>query len=195
MLKPSLRGDSGGTEWVEVYVGNSTLLFVKVKSIVHKMSSWALTLGMGWVLAMMFLTTLDVGGRYFFSSPIPGAIEMSEFMLAIFGVLGIAYTHGAGANVKVTMLTGKLNVRASALLDLITGLMSVQIVTVLSWYGVVMGLEEFQNGTTTDTLGIPIFPLQFLLSTGAFLLVLEILMTVISAVGTMITGNTECHGN
>ena len=190
-----MAGDRDGTEWVEVYVGNSTSLFVKVKSIVHKMNSWALTLGMGWVLVMMFLTTLDVGGRYFFSRPIPGAIEMSEFMLAIFGVLGIAYTHGAGANVKVTMLTGKLNVRASAFLDLITGLLSLQIVSVLSWYGVVMGLEEFRNGTTTDTLAIPIFPLQFLLSAGAFLLVLEILMNVISAGASLISGNTECHGN
>ena len=174
---------------------NSTTLFAKAKSIVHKLSSWALTLGMGWVLVMMFLTTLDVGGRYFLSSPIPGAIEMSEFMLAIFGVLGIAYTHGEGANVKVTMLTGKLGVRASAFLDLITGLLSLQIVSMLAWYGVVMGLEEFRNGTTTDTLAIPVFPLQLLLSAGAFLLVLEILMTVISAGSAMITGKTEPHGN
>ncbi len=184
-----------GTERVEVHVGNSTTLFGKTKSIVHKMSSWALTLGMGWVLVMMFLTTLDVGGRYFFSSPIPGAIEMSEFMLAIFGVLGIAYTHGAGANVKVTMLTGKLSVRTSSFLDLVTGLLSLQIVSMLTWYGVIMGMEEFKSGTTTDTLAIPIFPLDLLLSAGAFLLILEILMTIISAGAAMITGKRAPHAN
>ena len=176
-------------------MGNSTTLLIKTKSIVHKMSTWALALGMGWVLVMMLLTTMDVGGRYFFSSPIPGAIEMSEFMLAIFGVLGIAYTHGAGANVKVTMLTGKLSVRASAFLDLITGLLSLQIVSMLVWYGVVMGMDEFKSGTTTDTLAIPIFPLDLLLSAGAFLLVLEILMTVISAGAAMITGKKAPNGN
>jgi len=169
-------------------VGNVTTLFVKIKSTIHKMSLWALGLGMGWVLVMMFLTTLDVGGRYFFSSPIPGAIEMSEFMLAIFGVLGIAYTHGAGANVKVTMLTGKLPVRGASLLELITGLLSFQIVAMLVWYGVVMGMEEFRNGTTTDTLAIPIYPLHLLLSVGAFLLALEILLTIVSAATAMITG-------
>lgn len=167
----------------------ASALFVKIKSVVHKMSVGALSLGMGWVLVMMFLTTLDVGGRYFFSSPIPGAIEMSEFMLAVFGVLGIAYTHGVGANVKVTMLTGKLPVRVASLLELITGLLSLQIVSMLTWYGVVMGMDEFKNGTTTDTLAIPIFPLHLLLSIGAFLLMLEILMTVISSAAAMITGH------
>ncbi|MFK5952365.1 MAG: TRAP transporter small permease [Desulfobacterium sp.] len=176
-------------------MGNSTTRFAKVKSIVHKMNSWALTLGMGWVLVMMFLTTLDVGGRYFFSSPVPGTIEMSEFMLAMFGVLGIAYTHEAGGNVKVTMLTGKLPVRASSFLDLITGLLSLQIVSMLAWYGVVMAMDEYKNGTTTDTLGIPIFPLDLLLSVGAFLLVLEILITVISAGTTMFTGKMATNKN
>ena len=178
------------TEQVEVHVGNSITRFVKIRSIVHKMSSRALILGMGWVLVMMFLTTLDVGGRFFFSRPIPGAIEMSEFMLAIFGILGIAYTHGAGANVKVTMLTKKLSVRTVSFLELITGLLSLQVIAMLAWYGVVMGMEEFKIGTTTDTLAIPIFPLDLLLSAGAFLLALEILMSVISAGITLATGKT-----
>ncbi len=169
-------------------MGNLTTQFEKMRAIVHKMSCCALTLGMGWVLVMMFLTTLDVGGRYFFSTPIPGAMEMSEFILAIFGVLGLAYTHGAGANVKVTMLTGKLPVRAASLLELITGLLSFQIVSMLVWYGVVMGIDEFKSGTTTDTLAIPIFPLYLLLSAGVFLLALEILMTIIAAATAMTTG-------
>ncbi len=144
--------------------------------------NFALSVGMGWVIVMMLLTTFDVAGRYFFSKPIPGAIEMSEFMLAIFGICGMAYTHQSGANVKVTMLTAVLPPGLARFTEIITLLFSFQIIAMLAWYGIVLGLEEFRAGTTTDTLGIPIHPLYFLLSTGAGLLCLELLANLIESV-------------
>ncbi len=152
------------------------------------LSRAGLAIGMGWVLVMMFLTTLDVAFRYFFSSPIPGALEVSEVMLAIFGILGIAYTHGAGANVRVTMLVEKLPPRAAAVMNLVTALLSFQIIVMLVWYGVVMGVEEYQFGTTTDSLGIPLYPVHFLLPVGALLLSLEIVKEMIASVSEIFTG-------
>jgi TRAP-type C4-dicarboxylate transport system permease small subunit len=153
------------------------------------LSRAGMAIGMGWVLLMMFLTTLDVALRYFFSSPIPGALEVSEVMLAIFGILGIAYTHGAGANVRVTMLVEKLPFRAAAVMNLVTALLSFQIIAMLVWYGVVMGVEEYQFGTTTDSLGIPLYAVHFLLPVGALLLSLEILKEMIASVSEIITGH------
>lgn len=152
------------------------------KKIVDRMAKAALTLGMGWVMVMMVLTTVDVAGRYFFSKPVPGGIETCEFMLAIFGILGMAYTHMAGANVRVTMLTRALPARFEHLLDSLTNLLSLQIMLFLAWYGIVSGIEEFQAGTTTDTLGVPLYPLYFLLSLGAGLLCLVILINVLESV-------------
>ena len=148
-----------------------------------------MAIGMGWVMLMMFLTTLDVVLRYFFSSPIPGALEVSEIMLAIFGIMGIAYTHGVGANVRVAMLVENMPTRAAAVLNLITGLLSFQIIAMLVWYGVVMGVEEYQFGTTTDSLKIPLYPIHFLLPIGAFLLSLEIVKEIVASVSGIITGH------
>jgi TRAP-type C4-dicarboxylate transport system permease small subunit len=39
---------------------------------------------------MMVLTAVDVTGRYLFSAPVKGSLELSEFMLAVFGMLGMA---------------------------------------------------------------------------------------------------------
>jgi len=153
------------------------------------LSRAGMAIGMGWVMLMMFLTTLDVVLRYFFSSPIPGALEVSEIMLAIFGIMGIAYTHGVGANVRVAMLVENLPTRAAAVLNLITGLLSFQIIAMLVWYGVVMGVEEYQFGTTTDSLKIPLYPIHFLLPIGAFLLSLEIVKEIVASVSGIITGH------
>jgi len=153
------------------------------------LSRAGMAIGMGWVMLMMFLTTLDVVLRYFFSSPIPGALEVSEIMLAIFGIMGIAYTHGVGANVRVAMLVENMPTRAAAVLNLITGLLSFQIIAMLVWYGVVMGVEEYQFGTTTDSLKIPLYPIHFLLPIGAFLLSLEIVKEIVASVSGIITGH------
>ena len=152
------------------------------KNKIERLSKLALYAGMGWVLVMMFLTTIDVAGRYFFSKPIPGAIEMSGFMLAVFGILGMAYTHQTGNNVRVTMLTRVMPPRLQGITQTVTSLLSFQIMGMLAWYGVIKGIEEFQSGTTTDTLSIPVYPLYFLLSIGAALLTLLIIMELIEAV-------------
>ncbi len=156
--------------------------FFRFKKRIKWFTNVALSIGMGWVIVMMLLTTIDVAGRYFLSKPIPGAIEMSEFMLAIFGILGMAYTHQSGANVKVTMLTSALPPKLAKFTETITLLLSLQIVAMLAWYGIVSGIEELDLGTTTDTLGIPIYPLYFLLSAGAWLLCLELLVNLIESV-------------
>ncbi len=157
-------------------------LFFRFKKRIEGLTNFALSIGMGWVIVMMLLTTFDVAGRYFFSKPIPGAIEMSEFMLAIFGILGMAYTHQSGSNVKVTMLTSALSPRLAKFTEIITILLGFQIIAMLAWYGVIAGIEEFHAGTTTDTLGIPIHPLYFLLSIGSGLLCLELLVNLIESV-------------
>ncbi|MCP4113117.1 MAG: TRAP transporter small permease, partial [Desulfobacteraceae bacterium] len=141
-----------------------------------------LAIGMGWVLVMMLLTTFDIAGRYFFSKPIPGTIELSEFMLAIFGIMGIAYTHQAGGNVRVTMLADALPSKWAAMTNTVANILSLVTVALLAWYGFVAGIEEFHVGTTTDSLGIPIYPLKFLLGIGAFLLCLEITVSLIESV-------------
>ena len=157
-------------------------LFPWLKCWIHRLTGWALNLGMGWVVMMMVLTTVDVAGRYFFSKPVPGAIEMSSFMLGIFGMLGMAYTHQKGANIRVTMVTRALPPVAATLLDILTSILTLQVVGMLAWYGMVMGVEEYHAMTTTDTLGIPLYPLQFLLALGALFLGLEILVNLCESV-------------
>lgn len=162
----------------------------RCKLVTHQLNRWALGLGMGWVLVMMFLTTLDVAGRYFFSCPIPGAIELSEFMLAIFGILGIAYTHESGGNVQVTFLIDKLPRRLGFFIKAFTDLLGFQIISMLAWYAGIMGVEEFNIGTTTDTLAIPIYPLYILLCVGALLLALEILVNMMLSLASAIRGTS-----
>lgn len=164
----------GSEEW-EVRI-------VHIENAIHQVTRCALMAGMGWGLVMMLLTTCDVLGRYFFSMPVPGSKELSEFMLAGFGMLGMAYAQHSGGNVRVTFLTQALPPLWRAVTDALTSLLSLVIVALITWQAGIMGTEDFHAGATSDLLGIPIYPFRFLLSAGAFFLCLEILTNLASSV-------------
>ncbi len=170
---------------------NSMGLYAVIKVLIQRLTVYSLNAGMGWVIVMMLLTTFDVAGRYFFSTPILGSIELSKFMLAIFGILGMAYTHSTGSNVRVTMLTQILPKRFAAFVKSLTDFLSLQIFGVLSWYSMKMGVEEFHMHTTTDTLGMSIFPLYFLLAFGSFLLSLEVVLDLIESISGLFSVKTD----
>jgi TRAP-type C4-dicarboxylate transport system permease small subunit len=136
-------------------------------------------LGMILLIPMMLLTTTDVVGRAFWSRPIYGTVELSSYMLAIFILLGIAYTHQVKGHVRVTMLTSRLPRRANLALDLVTILLSMFIIGLLAWQGWVVGMEE---RAVSDMLRVPQRPFKLLVSVAAFLLWLELCIDLFTTI-------------
>jgi len=160
-----------------------------VKYLIHRLTRYVFMAGMGWVLLLMLLTTCDAATRYLFSSPVPGANELSKFMLAIFGMLGMAYTQHEDGNIRVTLLTDALPHRLKAVFGLISNFLSLGIVGLIVWGAWKMGVEEFHMGITSDALKIPLYPLKFILSAGAFFLCLEILIDIAESADELRIGN------
>jgi len=129
--------------------------------------------GMFFLIPMMLLTSGEVVGRALWSRPIPGSMELSSYLLAIFILLGIAYTHQVKGQVRVTMLVSRLPERVALLLDVITTLLSLFIIAIMTWQGWVVGMEE---RTVSDMLRIPQFPFRLLVSLAGFFLCLELLL-------------------
>lgn len=163
---------------------------ISKNSNIHRLTHWTFTAGMIWVLVMMLLTVADVTSRYFFSVSVPGAFELSELMLAVFGMLGIAYTEHMGANVKVRILEKFLPRRAVLVLDSLTYLLSLGIILVLVYGSWIMGIEEYHYKTASDSLGVPVYPFHFLLSLAAFVLAIELMVSLINSLHGAISKNS-----
>jgi TRAP-type C4-dicarboxylate transport system permease small subunit len=130
-------------------------------------------LGMILLIPMMLLTSADVVGRGVWSRPIYGTVELSSYMLAIFILLGVAYTHQVKGHVRVSMLLSRIPRRAGLALDVITILLSLFIIALLAWQGWVVGMEE---RAVSDMLRVPQRPFKLLVSVAGFLLWLELLI-------------------
>ncbi len=150
-----------------------------LKHLIRRFNFYVCGAGVLLLLPLMVLTTSDVIGRKFFAKTIPGAFELSEYILAVFILLGAAYTQQVKGHVGVTFLTSRLSPLAQNLFEILTLGLSLFILSILIWQGWVEGLKE---RTVSDMLRIPQYPFRLLVSIGGFLLWLEFLIDLTDSI-------------
>jgi len=100
-------------------------------------------------------------------------------MLAVFILLGLAYTQQVKGHVRVTFLISRLPPRAQPVVEIVTILLSLFIIAVLAWQGWEVGIKE---RTVSDMLRIPQLPFRLLVPLAALLLCLELLIDLSDSV-------------
>jgi len=153
--------------------------YEKIRTFIQKATRGLTYVGMFLLIPMMLLTSAEVVGRGVWSRPIPGTLELSSYMLAVFILLGLAYTHQARGHVRVTMFTDRLPKKVRLSLYLFTSLLSIFIIAMLCWQGYVVALEE---KSVSDMLRIPQYPFRMLVAVGALFLCLELICDFVDTV-------------
>jgi TRAP-type C4-dicarboxylate transport system permease small subunit len=152
----------------------------KVKRLIQRLNFIVCAIGMFLLVPLMLLTTCDVIGRGFFAKPIAGTVELSEYILATLILLGAAYTQQVKGNVGVSFFISRLSHRSETLCQVMTTVLSMLIIAMVVWQGLIKGIEE---RTVSDMLRIPQYPFRLLVAFGGFLLWLELLIDLISSMG------------
>lgn len=152
----------------------------EVKKGIRRINYIVCAIGMAMIIPLMLLTFADVMLRSFFNKPIPGTFEISQYMLAVFILLGAAYTQQVKGHVGVDFVTSRLSPRLRAIFEIVTTLLSLLIIAVVVWQGWVVGIEE---KAVSDQLRIPQYPFKVLVAVGGFLLWLELLVDLFGSFG------------
>lgn len=152
----------------------------EVKKGIRRINYIVCAVGMVMIIPLMLLTFADVMLRGFFNKPIAGTFELSQYILAIFILLGAAYTQQVRGHVGVDFLTSRLSPRRRALCEIVTTLISLFIIAIVIWQGWVEGITE---KSVSDQLRIPQYPFRVLVAVGGFLLWLELLIDLFGSFG------------
>jgi len=139
----------------------------------QKINRWIAGVGACVLIPLMLITAADVVARDVFNHPIPGVIELSQYLLAVSILLGLAYTHQVKGHVGVSILISRLSARAQIMMNLFGTLVGLFLFVLLAWQGLVIGLEE---KTVSDMLRVPQYPFRLLVAVAAFLTFLELLI-------------------
>ncbi|UCD29287.1 MAG: TRAP transporter small permease [Planctomycetota bacterium] len=142
--------------------------------------------GMGVVAAavlafMMLLTVADVIGRYFFSRPIKGTWELVGLLLVCAGTWGLAYCQIEKAHISITIMYDLFSRRVRAGMSAFACLIGLGGFSFISWQTFVLAKKYFllPKMDETDTLGLPFSPFILLLSIGAGMMALILVVDVV----------------
>ena len=142
-------------------------------------SRWAAGLAACVLTAMMLLTGLDVVLRYVFDRPIPGSLELTEFMMVIVIAFGLAYCALQKRHVRIDLVVSRLPVRAQAVMNSIANLAFLGLFVVITWRSFFRMQSMYEGQLTSAVLFIPKFPFVILLIIGCAILCLVVLRDVI----------------
>ena len=125
---------------------------------------------------MMLLITVDVTARYVFSSPIPGTLEFTEFLIVFVVFFSMAYVQLTKRHICVELLTQRLPRRVADGLAVVVLLIAALFFVLMCWQSWHSGLSALEYREASDGLvQIPVYPPKLAVSFGAALIAIQML--------------------
>ena len=118
---------------------------------------------------------LDVMGRAFFKSPLPGTLEMTaHWWMPLLTLLAFAYTEKRQEHIKVTILLDTLPPRMRQLVEGCFGLIATALLVALAWHAWHEAMDSLGYMETTSSLPpVAIWPFKFVAVIGVGALALQ----------------------
>ena len=161
---------------------------VIMEKLISRAESWLNIIGVMLIVVIMLLTVVDVVGRYFFNSPLYGAIDISEIAMAGIVYLGLAYTLKNGTHVRVELFVNMLKGRIFHLTEVSTLLLSLFLFAITFFSSLQFTIKSWEVGDCTPQLWWPTWPAKLSLTLGAFFICLRLIIQIIQHLSQTIAG-------
>ena len=152
------------------------------RRIIHtaiRVITWLAAAALGIMVAII---VINVIGRYVFSRPFMGTVEIVQGLLVITVFFSVAYTEVRKSHITFNEAVSRFSQGAQAILMGAVSIVAAAYFFLMAWREVVLAESYIRPVVSgTDVLRIPIFPLCFIIAIGAMLLGLEILLNGIFA--------------
>lgn len=128
------------------------------------------------IFLLVFLATINVIGRWLFTSPVSGYVDWVEQAMAFIAFLGLAYTQRIGGHIRMDILIGQIHGRALWITELITTLLML-IVTLILIYGSYLHFwRAFSIGDSSLDIGLPTWPAKLVVPLALSIFALRLLL-------------------
>ncbi|MFC1909699.1 TRAP transporter large permease subunit [Chloroflexota bacterium] len=129
-----------------------------VKTVISRISWISAVVGCLAIIACVISTVIDVISRSTTNTNIPGNIELIGVLLVIVFFSGMSYTEINNKHVKVDILVNKFSPTAKQVVELSGNLITIGIVSIISWQSVLQSNFVRTSGYHTGVLHIPLWP-------------------------------------
>jgi TRAP-type C4-dicarboxylate transport system permease small subunit len=130
------------------------------------------------LVVLMFITTADVIGRYFFNQPLTGVFDLTHFAVLIMVFFGLAYCGIKGGHVAIELLYDKLDQPIAKVLDQLINLVGALLFMVIAWRTVIQSLDIIEFKESSQLLLIPYYPFYWLVSFGCVMFAIVMFLRI-----------------
>ena len=124
----------------------------------------------------MLLITADVVGRYFFNSPIPGTLEVTEFMLCMIVFGGLTYLEIRGEHVRILLIYSRLSAKAQFALSIFAKGLGFLFFGLMTWQTFRSALHSFIiQEATWGEVSVPLWIGKTFIFLGCLMVTLHLL--------------------
>jgi len=113
---------------------------------------------------IMLLTCADVAGRYVFSEPVPGALEVTELMMGALIFASLPLVTLRNQQVTIDLFANCIPRFVRPALHALIQLVSALCMAVIAWRLWVKGGQMIEQGDTTAVLQLEVWPLVYFMS-------------------------------
>lgn len=149
---------------------------------------WLAWLGIALLCVAVLVTVVDVLGRKLLGFSIEGTVEITQLMVMYAAFAAIPYAFTSRSHVAISLFIDKLPFFWRRLSDLAMFLLAAGFMGAVAYFGALKGLQEWEYGDVTLTLGIPKiyfwFPLVFGSAISTLWLVLRAMENLLGQPGT-----------
>ena len=128
---------------------------------------------------IMLLTCADVAGRYIFNEPVPGALEVTEFVMGALIFTSLPLVTLRQEQVTVDLFEQFIPRFVKPALHVLLNAISCACLAAISWRLWVKAGEMFSNGEFTAVLQIKVWPLVYYMSFQAAVTAFVLLLILI----------------
>lgn len=131
------------------------------------------------IFGLMALTVVDVGGRYFFRAPLPGAFEITRLALGTLIFVRLPGVCLRDGHIKVDLLASFLRGGFGGLVRRTVDLLCAAVLAFFAWRLVLQGQRLTEYGQTTQELELSLAPIAWFMAVMAALSCLTLVATAI----------------
>lgn len=130
--------------------------------------------GVGFACVILVVTAIDVLGRYFFSKPLHGAVEICIMAAVAMLSCTLAYTQARQGHVSADILYSRFPRRIQSKLDVVSSLLGLVVAGVLGYQAIIVALHIWEiEPIIPVTMVLPTFPFRLLIGIGALALAIQ----------------------
>lgn len=159
----------------EKFVAIVDKIIYGINDVLHKISSIIL-------FSLMFLTTFDVIGRYFFNKPIIGTYELTGLALALMIFFSLGMGQLKKEHIEIDFLTNKMPKKVQHGLYALSSLILFILTALMTWQLFAYSNRILLGNETSGDLGLPLYIFVLISAIGAISFTLTYLLDFFNSI-------------